>query len=65
MHGSFFLLREVYPGHDELCRIEGEIMRRAIAGEEKDAAAQIAARKGSVRRYMDQCWGRRSPAPQE
>ena len=61
----FFLLREVYPGHDELCRIEGEIMRRAIAGEEKDAAAQITARKGSVRRYMDQCWGRHSPAPQE
>lgn len=54
----FFLLREVFPRHDELCRIEGEIMRRALAGEEPDAAAEIAARKGSVRRYMDQCWGR-------
>ena len=54
----YFLLREVFPGHDELCRVEGEIMRRALAGEEPDAAAEIAARKGMVRRYMDQCWGR-------
>ena len=54
----YFLLREVFPGHDELCRVEGEIMRRALAGEEQDAAAGIAARKGMVRRYMDRCWGR-------
>ena len=55
---AFFLLREVYPGHDELCRIEGEIMRRSLAGEEKDAVSQIAARKGAVGRYMEQCWGK-------
>ena len=59
----FFLLREFYPGHDELCRIEGEIMRRALAGEEKDAIGQIAARKGAVRRYMEQCWGLREFTP--
>ncbi len=53
-----FLLREVYPIHDELCRIEGEIMLRGLAGEENDAAAEIAKRKGTVRRYMEQCWGK-------
>ena len=53
-----FLLREFYPDHDELCRIEGEIMLRALAGEEKDPVAKIAERKGSVRRFMDQCRGK-------
>ena len=58
----YFLLREVYPNHDELCRIEGEIMRRALADEEKDAVSQIASRKGAVQRYMEQCWGK-APFP--
>ena len=51
-----FLLREFYPEHNELCRIEGEIMRRALAGEEPDAKELIARRKGTVARYMEQCW---------
>lgn len=52
----YFLLREVYPGHDELCAIEGDIMRRALAGEEPDAVELIARRHGSVARYMDLMW---------
>ena len=54
----FFLLREVFPAHDELCRIEGDIMRRALAGEEPDAKEEIARRRGAVRRYMETCWER-------
>lgn len=59
---TFFLLREFYPWHDELCRIEGEIIRRGLAGEE-DAAAQLAARKGAVPRFIEQCWEQISPEP--
>ena len=51
----FFLLREVFPRHDELCRIEGEIMRRALAGEEPDAKKELAARHGAVARCMARC----------
>ena len=61
----YFLLREVYPAHDELCRIEGEIMLRGLAGEEKDAALRIAERKGEVQRYMEQCWGRIPFSPEK
>lgn len=52
----YFLLREVFPQHDELCAIEGDIMRRALAGEEPDAVELIAKRKGSVQQYMDSMW---------
>ena len=51
----FFLLREVFPAHDELCRIEGDIMLRALAGEEPDAKEELARRHGAVRRYMESC----------
>ncbi len=51
----YFLLREFYPEHDELCRVEGEIMRRALAGEEPDAATEMANRHGTVRRFMNSC----------
>ena len=54
----FFLLREVFPAHDELCRVEGDIMRRALAGAEPDAKEELARRRGAVRRYMETCWER-------
>ena len=51
----YFLLREFYPEHDGLCRIEGEIMRRALAGEEPDARAEMARRHGTVSRFIENC----------
>ena len=54
----YFLLREVYPFHDELCRVEGEIMRRALAGEEPEAREELARRRGKVGAFMAGCWER-------
>lgn len=55
---AYFLLREVYPAHDELCRAEGEIMLRALAGEEIDARGELARRRGEVAAYLARAWGR-------
>ena len=55
---AYFLLREVYPAHDELCRVEGEIMRRSLAGEELDARGELARRRGEVEAYLARCMGR-------
>ena len=55
---AYFLLREVYPAHDELCRVEGEIMLRALAGEEFDARGELARRRGAVAAYLTRCMGR-------
>ena len=52
---AYFLLREFYPEHDELCRIEGEIMRRGLAGEEPDVHEGMMHRHGSVSRFMERC----------
>ena len=55
----YFLIREFYPDHDALCKAEGEIMRRDLAGYgEPDAAAQIRSRSGAVRKFMEQFWGK-------
>ena len=51
----YFLLREFYPRHNELCRVEGDIMRRALAGDEPDAKNLLAARKGTVAAFMRSC----------
>ena len=51
----YFLLREFYPEHHELCRIEGDIMRRALAGEEPGAKEEMARRHGTVRSFMNSC----------
>lgn len=47
-----FLLREFYPEHDELCRIEGEIMRRALAGKEPEAAKYMSDKRGVVAKFI-------------
>ena len=49
---AHFLLREFYPAHDDLCRVEGEIMCR----NEENAAELMKYRKGSVPAYFAQCW---------
>jgi len=55
---AYFLLREVYPAHDELCRVEGEIMLRHFAGEESDARERLARRRGEVAAFLARTWGR-------
>ena len=55
---AYFLLREVYPAHDELCRVEGEIMLRSLAGDEPDARGELARRHGDVAAYLARAWGR-------
>ena len=55
---AYFLLREVYPAHDALCRVEGEIMLRALAGEEPDARGELARCRGKVAAFLARAWGR-------
>ena len=52
---AYFLLREFYPRHNELCRVEGEIMRRALGGDEPEAKQLLAERKGTVEKFMRSC----------
>lgn len=53
---AYFLLREVFPLHDELCVEEGRLMR-CFAGGEAPAAAALAALRGRVGRLYERCWG--------
>ena len=57
---AYFLLREVYPFHDDLCRTEGEIMLRALAGEESKACDELARRRGEAEAFLARCFGRRA-----
>lgn len=50
-----FLLREFYPRHDKLCRIEGELLLEHLAGD-KDALTQLAIREGKVTAFLNFCW---------
>ena len=53
----YFLLREYFPAHDELCRIEGELVLRHLAdSDDADAVRSLAARKGSVPALMKKLW---------
>lgn len=51
-----FLLREFYPRHDRLCRVEGELLLEHLAGD-KDALTQLAAHKGKVAAFLNFCRG--------
>ena len=58
VHGPFrlvkyahFLLREVFPGHDALCRDEGDAMAAHVAGD-ADAAGRLASCRGRVEAFM-------------
>ena len=54
---AYFLLREVFPLHDELCVEEGRLMRR-FAGGEASAGGAVTALKGRVGALYDRLWGR-------
>ncbi len=56
---AYFLLRTFYPVHDELCRIEGELMLRILAKDkdQADAEAALKCRRGSVPELFRTFWG--------
>jgi len=53
---GYFLLREVFPLHDELCQEEGRLMRRH-AGGDPTAAASLAGLAGRVGGLYRGIWG--------
>ncbi len=54
---SHFLLREVFPQHDELCLGEGAAMLQHAAGD-SGAVAQLRLMQGQVARLYNHYWGR-------
>ena len=53
---AYFLLREVFPLHDELCVEEGRLMRH-YAGGDASAAGALAALQGRVGALYGRLWG--------
>jgi hypothetical protein len=51
-----FLMREVFPAHDDLCREEGRLLLAHAAGDPR-AAAALAGLKGRVGQLYDHWWG--------
>jgi len=54
---ALFLLREIFPRHDELCVEEGRLMLRHLAGD-PDAARALSGLKGRCSALFDRLWGR-------
>ena len=52
---TLYLTREVFPLHDELCRLEGRLMADYIAGE-KDAQGHILLIKGQIEKLYNKLW---------
>jgi len=62
-HGPFrlvkytnYLLREIFPQHDDLCYEEGRQMIEHVAGN-AGAVDRLRLMKGQVARFYDACWG--------
>ncbi len=53
---ALFLMREVMPEHDDLCREEGRLMIAHLAGD-AGAAGMLTALKGRTDRLLAHCWG--------
>jgi len=52
---THFLLREVFPQHDELCFDEGRLMIQHASGD-ASAAAKLALLQGQTAGWYAQCW---------
>lgn len=52
---ALFLLREVFPMHDDRCATEGDAMLAHLRGE-PDAYARLEQLQGGVRRMMERLW---------
>ena len=57
-----FLLREVLPEHDRLCRAEGDAMLDYLAGE-PDARSRLAALQGQIAAYFSRMWSGEGEIP--
>lgn len=55
MKYALFLIREVFPEHDELCFEEGKLMMEYLAGDEK-AAEKLKACKGRTVALYKKLW---------
>lgn len=53
-----FLLREVFPQHDELCFDEGRLMIQHASGD-ASAAGKLGALQGQTTAFADRCWAPR------
>ncbi|NLN76190.1 MAG: hypothetical protein GX139_07745 [Armatimonadetes bacterium] len=51
-----FLIREIFPIHDELCVEEGRLMLEHAAGN-ADASEELSGLKGRVKKLYDRMWG--------
>lgn len=67
-HGPFrlvkyatFLLSEVFPAHDALCKTEGDLMTAHVAGD-ATAVEKLTPLRGQVARLYDRLWAP-TPAP--
>ncbi len=56
---THFLMREVFPQHDELCFEEGRLMIEHASGD-SSAAAKLSSLKGQTAAFYAQCW---APVP--
>lgn len=56
----YFLLREFFPLHNDLCRIEGEAILRAVGGEdtEDEVRSFLRSRKGTVPALWNDLWAK-------
>jgi hypothetical protein len=52
---THFLMREVFPQHDELCYDEGRLMIQHASGD-SSAAAKIALLHGQTAAFYERCW---------
>jgi hypothetical protein len=64
VHGPFrivrfalFLIREVFPAHDRMCKDEGAAMLAHIAGENQ-ALDRLRSLKGQTSAYLERMWGK-------
>ena len=52
---AHFLLREIFPQHDEMCFEEGRLMIKHVAGD-ATAAGRLKELKGQTSDFMKKCW---------
>ena len=54
---ALFLLREIFPAHDEMCLDEGKLMLKYIAGD-TTVKNRLHELKGQSQRLQNQCWSK-------
>lgn len=58
---SQFLIREIFPSHDNLCKYEGELMQAYIAGDE-NAKEDLKKCKGKTEALLNKIWAKEKSA---